>query len=419
MVAIYLGFWAAVILGFTAHLVFAASFEWRQAVRAALYDWLPWVILSPGVILLTRKFPLERGRLRWSVPVHAVACLTAMVLCGWISQQFLAAPMRGGMELEPRPEMRRPRFDLPPDASPGPPPLAERPDPPSEMHPYEGPPPGPGGPGRRGARDRPLPGSRQFLALVLWARAKLNLPVYWVLVSAVHAFGYYRRVQERDRRALELTASLSKAKLESLRLQMQPHFLFNTLNAISTLVHRSPEMADEMIANLSDLLRLSLEVRDQEVPLSRELELLDAYLAIEKTRLGERLQVKREITPDALQARLPTLVLQTLVENAIRHGIEPKEEGGTVTVTALVDGKTLRVSVEDDGIGLTGAGPATENRGIGLANTESRLAELYGEAGSLVMRAPNTGGIVVEMTVPLRNFESTDTNAEARSSSSS
>ncbi|HEX9784393.1 MAG TPA: histidine kinase [Opitutaceae bacterium] len=400
---IFTGFWLVVILAFAAQLVFTASFTWPQGIRGALFDWFPWVLLSPAVIWLALKFPLERGRLRASVPVHVASCVLSIAVGSLISEQFLprpGPPPGAGWRSEGAPEGREPGWRLPPPD--------ERP----AMT-------GPGGQSRRVLPDRPLAGvgerrpgagrDRRFWGVVLWSRSKINLPVYWVIVSVVHAFSLYRRVQERDRRALELSASLSKAKLQTLRLQMQPHFLFNTLNAISTLVHKDPDKADEMIVNLSELLRLSLEVSEQEDSLRHELEVLDRYLEIEQVRLGDRLRVEKEIEPEALDALVPSLMIQTIVENSIRHGIEPRASPGIVTLRAGLEEGVLRLQVVDDGVGIRPADRASERRGIGLANTESRLGELYGSGGRMALREPDGGGLMVEITLPFRPAGATDT----------
>jgi len=209
-------------------------------------------------------------------------------------------------------------------------------------------------------------------------------------------------VQQRDRRALELTASLSRAKLDALRLQLQPHFLFNTLNTISNLVRRDPDAADEMLTNLGELLRLSLEVSEQEVTLRRELEILDCYLAIEQARLGRRLRFERRVDEAALDGMVPALLLQPIVENAVRHGLEPRGAGGTISLRAERVADRLSLVVADDGCGLRPADERTDRRGIGLANTEERLRELHGPAAQLVLREPATGGVSVEIELPFR-----------------
>ena len=232
-------------------------------------------------------------------------------------------------------------------------------------------------------------------------RGNFGFAIYLIVMSAAHALGYYRRAKERDVQAVELVANLNRAKLDALRLQLQPHFLFNTLNAISTLVHRDVDAADNLIGDLSELLRLSLLTTDHEVPLARELELLDRYLAIEQMRLGDRLSIVRRIDPTATGTLVPTFVLQPLAENAIRHGLEPRNAPGTLTLAARISGATIYLSVTDDGIGLA-ADRLTARRGIGLANTEARLQALHGTAAKLELIAPPEGGVRVEVTLPLR-----------------
>ena len=243
-----------------------------------------------------------------------------------------------------------------------------------------------------------------YSAIVL--RVNVGAAVYLIIASVAHAFSYYRRAQQRETEAIALTAGLARAKLDALRLQLQPHFLFNTLNAISTLVHRDPAAADELIGDLSELLRLSLQTADHEVPLARELELLDCYLAIEQIRLGDRLRIVRAIDPQARTALVPTFVLQPLAENAIRHGIEPRLAPGTLTIRADLANGSLRLVVSDDGVGLKSTGTASGRRGIGIANTEQRLHALHGDSARLELTAPEAGGVRVEIVLPIRTTPS-------------
>jgi two-component sensor histidine kinase len=399
--------WPLIMAAFAAQLVFSADFTWSQAMRSSLHDWLPWLLLSPLVWILARHFPLERGRLRWSVPLHVVACAAAIAFAGWftdVARLGAPGPPPGAAFPGPRGEARRLERERAIAAAAG---TEEAGSPalPPQQQARPGGPPGPRGPAGRGRVQAEV--QRRFLHLLVWTRTKLDLPVYWIVVSVAHALAFYRRAEERARRTLELEAGLSQAKLEALRLQLQPHFLFNTLNAVSTLVHRDPEAADEMIASLSQMLRVSLETREQEVPLRRELELLDCYLEIEQVRLGERLRVERDIDPGVLEARVPALVLQTLAENAVRHGLEPRNAPGLLALQASRSGDRLRIVVRDDGVGLKPADSRTERRGIGLANTEARLRELHGNAASLVLREPPEGGVVVEIELPYRTATAT------------
>jgi sensor histidine kinase YesM len=165
-------------------------------------------------------------------------------------------------------------------------------------------------------------------------------------------------------------------------------------------VHRDANAADELIGDLSDLLRASLENNDHEVPLAREIELLDRYLAIEQTRLGDRLRIVREIDPAASAALVPTFLLQPLAENAVRHGLEPRLAPGTLTIRARREGDELHLSVTDDGVGLGAAGTAAARHGIGISNTKERLRTLHhGRAGLALVSLPE-GGVRVEVMLP-------------------
>jgi len=229
-------------------------------------------------------------------------------------------------------------------------------------------------------------------------RARFNIPIYWVIVSLAHALRYYRHSRERERNAHELEGRLTAAKLEALRMQLHPHFLFNMLNAISTLVHRDPNAADEMIANLSELLRATLDTTEQEIPLRAEFEFLDRYLEIQRARFGERLQVEKRVDPALLNALVPTLILQPVVENAIRHGLEPRTGQGRLSLEATGEGGRLELVVRDNGAGLEGE--AAPTRGIGIANTRARLLELYGNKASLTLANVPAGGCEVRIVLP-------------------
>ncbi len=223
------------------------------------------------------------------------------------------------------------------------------------------------------------------------------------LVVVSYAYDYYVLAIERERRAVQLQARLTEAKLDALRMQMHPHFLFNTLNAISVLVDENPGAAKVMISRLGELLRLSLEnVGTQEVPLRRELEFLDHYLLILQTRYGDRLGVKREISAGTVDAAVPYLLLQPVVENALKHGIDTLPGPGTITISSRREDGYLVLRVEDAGPGSRSAGVA--GAGIGLSNTEARLRQLYGGAHSVAMEAAADGrGTSVTIRIPFRN----------------
>lgn len=223
--------------------------------------------------------------------------------------------------------------------------------------------------------------------------------IYWALVGAVHALAYYRAGQEGELRASQLEARLAQTRLQLLKMQLHPHFLFNTLNAISELVHEDPARADRMIASLSELLRETLEAGStDQVALSRELELLDRYLDIQRERFGDRLDVQMHIDGASRLVLVPSLILQPLVENSIRHGLAKRVTAGRILVRAGRQGDQLVLEVQDDGVGLADGAAARE--GVGLGNTRARLQELYGDAHRVEIRNADGGGALVRLTIP-------------------
>lgn len=376
--------WAALGILFTLQFVLVASLDWREAMAISLPFWVTWAPLLPTVVWLAFRFPLEQGKWSTSVPAHLLGCV-AVVAVGLVSaRQFGAGPaVRPGLENQRRA----------PDAGRRPP----------------GPPEDPGDPERPGtpplARSGPPPWARAGGRQAAF-RITSDLLLYWLIVSAATAVMYLQRARQRERQALALQARLSEARLLSLRMQLQPHFLFNTLNAISTLVYTAPRAADEMISNLSGLLRSSLDTaEEQEVPLRRELDFLKLYLDIEQVRFGDRLRVEQDIPPDTMTAFVPTLILQPIVENAIKHGIEPQTRAGHIRISARRRGDWLRLTVADNGAGLavpaSSADPTSASRssssGIGLRNTQARLSELYGPQHRFTLSNEPAGGCVVEV----------------------
>jgi LytS/YehU family sensor histidine kinase len=233
-------------------------------------------------------------------------------------------------------------------------------------------------------------------------RAALDVLVYWSLVGVCQAITNFRSSQERERRAAELEARLTSAKLQALRMQINPHFLFNTLNSIAALVYVNPRAADEILGDLSDLLRRSLDsMEEQEIPLAQELEFVGAYIRIEQKRFGERLRVEQSVPDELMKALVPALILQPLVENAIRHGIEPRRGPGLISIEAKQEDKHLRLIVRDNGRGLPGADVnSSVRRGIGLANTQARLQGLYGRDQSFSFGRAEPQGCRVDIHLP-------------------
>jgi signal transduction histidine kinase len=213
---------------------------------------------------------------------------------------------------------------------------------------------------------------------------------------------FHRESRARALRESLLENDLARTQLQLLRTQLEPHFLFNTLNAIATLVHANPAAAERMILLLSDLLRRALRERDEcYVPLREELDFLDRYLEIEQVRFRERLVVEREIQPDSLEAMVPPLLLHPLVENAIRHGLARRVEGGCLGIRARREDDRLELRIWDDGPGLE-ADDGVPGSGIGLGTTRARLEHFYGRAHRLELRPHAAGGVEVAVSLPFR-----------------
>jgi signal transduction histidine kinase len=336
---------AAVFLVWTLYAVFTASqnyaaaygamISWRRAFHYSLLDAWPWAVLTAIAFPIAGRVFVRRGNWWWALPV--------LFVCG------IAI---GVLHLEIFIELLR----------------------------------------RMGYIN-----TREAASNV--ARAKLHSDILtcWTLFGIRHALEYYRRYRLREVAASRLQAQLARAQLEMLRMQLQPHFLFNTLHAISALMYRDVEAADRMMTRLSDFLRLTLDSAGvQEVTLKREMEYLDKYIEIEQTRFGERLAVTRSIAPEALDLLVPNLALQPLVENAVRYGIAPRAPGGRIEIAAAASAGTLTIEVRDDGPGVGDV----VHEGVGLSNTRARLKQLYGAAASLELGNLAGGGFRARIALP-------------------
>ena len=239
------------------------------------------------------------------------------------------------------------------------------------------------------------------------ANAYDDMWMYWVVAAIAFGFMYYRKYKEREVQAVQLGAQLTKARLEMLKMQLQPHFLFNTLHSVSALMRKDVDGAERVIAQLSDLLRISLESADQqEIPLKKELEFLEGYLDIEQTRFRDRLKVEYYIDSDCLDACVPNMVLQPIVENAVRHGIAPHSKPGVIEISARREGHSLRMSVTDNGKGMGADGP--KRKGLGLANTRERLQQHFPGQYKLELVDVPTGGLAVNVLIPFSTEQATN-----------
>ena len=236
-----------------------------------------------------------------------------------------------------------------------------------------------------------------------YGRNIIDMVYYWAVIAVGYNLEIYHRYKNQEVKAAQLEARLVETELKALREQLRPHFLFNTLNTISVLIReKKNDEAVTLIARLSSLLRMTLDnTLLQEVTLREEMDFLSRYIDIQKARFSDRLEVGIAIEPAALEARIPNLLLQPLVENAILHGIAPKAGPGRVDVTARVKDGRLHLEVRDDGPGL----PVAKNpgrEGVGLANTRDRLAKIYGAEGRLTLLSEPGRGVVVRIVLPCR-----------------
>ncbi len=346
------GFWLLVSLASVLEMTALRSVPLLESLRFASTQWFPWVFLTPIIVWISSIHTLDRLTWRRAIWVHLL--IGAIIVFGLGALAYAA----------------------------GPPPMP-----------------------LRGSIER----HRLFLeswtpGFVILRRATSQLPTYLGVVGVAHAFLFSHRARERSRREAELEARLAEARLQALRMQLNPHFLFNTLNSIASLTHQDPHAAVEMIATLSDLLRLSLNASGrEEVTLREELDFLNHYLLIQKARFGERLRIEMEIEPAALDAMVPVLVLQPLVENAVKHGIEKHIAPGVISIVARRSGDLLHIQVADNGRGMNKSADGSSPReGVGLSNTRSRLKELYGSRGVLKLEPPQRGGFLVEIQLPWR-----------------
>lgn len=381
--------WVLVCAVFALQVSAVGLLPWEQAFRLSLFDWGPWIVLTPVTLWLAQRLPITPRTWRWSVPTHL---LTAFLLLAITEGTMSALAIRRERLLPPPPDEARPtdaatRPAPPPDEQSGPPALRR---------------------GFRGPNNGPMRDPVTFALFRLFDRARISLPVYLMLVAGAHAAAQYRRGVERERRVLQAEARLAEARLLALQAQLNPHFLFNTLNTISHLVFANPQAAEDMIAALSDLLRSVLAVQHRpQVSLQEEMSFIRHYTDIQKMRFSDQITFNVDIGPGVQEAKLPTLLLQPLVENAIIHGITPHARQGAIHIRAAREGDQLVLRVADSGTGKVPApetvGTALQFReGIGLRNTRERLAALYGAQHTFHVTRATEGGVAFRIAIPFR-----------------
>lgn len=295
---------------------------WRALLWQLVSGYI-WFAISPVILYLARRFPFDEGRWKTSVPVHLVA--------------GLAIPF-GQLALD---AFVLTRLGYPPN--------------------------------------REFPSFFEAYKFFVLVNLHLSILIYMGVVGIWSTYSYYQKYRERELHSSQLEARLAQSRLQALKMQLHPHFLFNTLNAISELIYKDPESADRMLTDLSDLLRLSFEnLEVQEIPLKQELEFLEKYLEIEQMRFHDRLSVNMHISPETLDASVPNMILQPLVENAIKHGVARRTGCGHIDITAHREHDKLLIEVRDDGEGLSEDALTALQKGIGVSTTHARLKHLFG-----------------------------------------
>ena len=334
--------------------IFSVPPSFREMVIWELPYWILWAALTPVVFRLTRRFPLGRGRLTENLAIHISACIALSIfhralylMLGWVLHVTVYEKLASVVTVY------------------------------------------------------------HFLFF-------FNLPTgfmsYGSIMLICNLLIYYQHYQESELQSSQLETRLAQAELHAtaaelraLKMQLQPHFLFNTLNSISALLEDNVQAADEMLSRLADLLRLTLDnSAAQTVPIAEELEFLKCYLEIERARFQDRLVVEINVDPAALNALVPNLVLQPIVENAIKHAVAPRHGAGRVQLHAIREGSRLVVVVIDDGDGRRALQEADSGitKGLGLSNTRSRLAQLYPDQHTFLMRISDSGGLEVRIEIP-------------------
>jgi sensor histidine kinase YesM len=320
---------------------FGRNASWKNALGIWLTCAYSWALITPFILWLARRLQFNKQTWRRSLLIHALAAtfLSALVLLIYSTLRYLFFSGENA------------------------PPL--------------------------------LRSFRNLLIIELHA----SLLIYMAIVGIYYGLNYYREYKKRELKAAQLENKLSQAQLDALRKQLHPHFLFNTLNTVSILIEEDAKAAREILVRLSDLLRMTLDKnKAHEVALKQELDFLKSYLEIEQMRFQDRLSVHMAIDPKTLNARVPDLILQPLVENAIRHGIAPRALPGVVEIRSAQINGDLRLEVRDNGNGFDSE-PNTD-KGLGISNTKARLEQLYGDRHQFEIGNLDGGGVVVNITIP-------------------
>ena len=337
--------WTAIGLVFALPSLTAGG-PWQRSLLASLAQWWSWGAMAFLIVAVDKRLPFTSRQMAGRIITHL--CLSPIFTAAYI---YLFAAVLALLRLNSWSQLRNSRLLL-----------------------------------------------NAFRGMFLWSAL-----VYCLIVGVWQAYLYHQRYLSGELRVERLERSFAEARLNALRMQLDPHFLFNALNTISSQVEREPRLTRQMIEHLGDLLRLSLENKDrQEVALAEEIAFLDHYLAIQQIRFGDRLKFESRVDPKLRYTLVPGLILQPLVENAIRHGISIRASGGSVVFSARELGDQLELRVADDGVGLPQGWSLESSPGLGLTVTRERILGLYGSAGRMAVRRLRSGGTEAVILLPLR-----------------
>jgi two-component system LytT family sensor kinase len=347
--------WSLIALFFCGQVYFILHLmdrpeQWKGPFFQQISYCVLWALATPLVIRLARRFPVERSTWRRNLPIHIIACCVLSFLLMSLYSITLFLWINWGIKpYSVLNTLRSAIFDF-----------------------------------------------------------SQAIGIYCLIVLIIHALNYYRQYQAEVLSRSQLQSQLSQAQLQALKMQLHPHFLFNTLHSISALLNEDTEAARSMIARLGDFLRLTLENSGtQEVSLQKEMDFLKCYLEIERIRFQDRLTTLLDVEPQALDVQVPNLILQPIVENAIRHGIAPRSTPGQIEIQAKHFNGMLRIRVRDNGPGLS-VNPIikrTNGKGLGLANTRARLEQLYGASHHFELVNAPDGGLIVTLDIPVDSAE--------------
>lgn len=353
-VLVIVGAWALVAAFFAAgnvanRVLRGDPVSWLDTVGLEYVYWVPWVLLTPVLLWLVRRFRLDRG---WRERTALAAAGVPVAIAQAVAAVFLIYATLALLGADERIARLKPQIGI---------------------------------------------GIVSYSITAYWK--------FWAVVAVIAAVTYGRELRRREVEAARLETRLANARLHALRMRLQPHFLFNTLHSVSMLNLRDAEAANRLLVRLSDLLRATLATAEEEtVPLEREIALVDRYLEIEGIRIGERLQVEWEVDEETLAAEVPTLVLQPLVENAVRHGIAPDSKAGRLRIRARREGDDLLLEVVDDGRGFPPGFDLERGAGVGLGTTKARVERLYEGCGEVAVDSPPDGGARVWVRMPFRPY---------------